>query len=97
MALTPRKAFRLIARYFEFSMATLQKDGAFMAELISNCTVYDYDTRIFWYGTRPTKGTETLSSVLSVKEDTINRQYWMKGILQSIPSDSDKSLTITLR
>lgn len=81
----PKKWFSLLARYFEYDIKLLQKDGAFMASLVKSCEVLDLNGKVYWIH-RHCAGDD---KIFSVRQNCVDRNMWMKGVLVERPNESN--------
>ena len=72
------RSFSLVARYFEYDIRRLQKDGALMAELASSSQVLDNVSNCRWVYRQKARATLSTSADLN----TIRRTFWVRGVMQ---------------
>eukprot|EP01041_Mallomonas_annulata_P001882 gene1882-3650_t len=76
-----KKVFSFMAKRFELNINRLQKDGAFMAELISSSKVIDYND-IYWINRKNEDNRHIKSNF-----GDINKSFYMTGNITDIKGD----------
>lgn len=87
------RSFSLVARYFEYDIRRLQKDGALMAELASSSQVLDTVSNCRWVYR------QKASTVLGTSADSnaVRRTFWVKGVMQGSALGAAATDDVTVR
>jgi hypothetical protein len=93
-----KKCFTALARYYEYNITTLQKDGACLAQLVSKSVHFhdaDDSTRIIWLY-RKRENPKLRSNNQFNDKVPVNRQYWMAGQAFSLEEKDSKDIQCAL-
>jgi len=92
-----KKCFTLLARYYEYNISTLQKDGACLAMLVSKSVHVhdsDTDTKVVWvYRKQDNKRFINNNEVSGFVP--VNRRYWMRGDPFKLDDIDSKEVTVS--
>jgi hypothetical protein len=89
--------FSLLARFFEYNVIRQQKDGAFMAALISKCQVHplhisskDANEKVLWIYRNNKEECAILQKFLESNDYTneIDRKFWIKAVIEKTQDQS---------
>lgn len=89
-----KRCFSLLARYYEYDIERLQKDGACLSQLVSNSiSSQSSGDRIFWIfrKEKSKKYDQLMSSIFKDKKHKpIDKAFWMKGTPYQLPDEKQK-------